>query len=98
MPEVAVASRELTLGEAIREALAEELRRDSRVFILGEDIAEPGHPFKVLTGLRSEVGAGRILDTPISEAGFCPVPAVAPTTSMRPRVEIMVGAFFTFTV
>ncbi len=51
MPEVAIAVRELTLGEAIREALAEEMRRDSRVFILGEDIAEAGHPFKVLTGL-----------------------------------------------
>jgi pyruvate/2-oxoglutarate/acetoin dehydrogenase E1 component len=63
-PETAV--RELTLAQAIREALAEEMRRDPRVFILGEDIAEAGHPFKVLTGLVEEFGPKRVLDTPIS--------------------------------
>jgi pyruvate/2-oxoglutarate/acetoin dehydrogenase E1 component len=98
MPEVAVASRELTLGEAIREALAEELRRDSRVFILGEDIAEAGHPFKVLTGLVSEFGPERILDTPISEAGFTAVAVGAAMTGMRPVVDIMFGDFITLTM
>jgi pyruvate/2-oxoglutarate/acetoin dehydrogenase E1 component len=98
MPEVAVASRELTLGEAIREALAEELRRDSRVFILGEDIAEAGHPFKVLTGLVSEFGPDRILDTPISEAGFTAVAVGAAMTGMRPVVDIMFGDFITLTM
>ena len=98
MPEVAVASRELTLGEAIREALAEELRRDSRVFILGEDIAEAGHPFKVLTGLVSEFGPERILDTPISEAGFTAVAVGAAMTGMRPVVDIMFGDFVTLTM
>src|SRR5579864_7781911 len=98
MPELAVATRELTLGEAIREALAEELRRDSRVFILGEDIAEAGHPFKVLTGLVSEFGPERILDTPISEAGFTAVAVGAAMTGMRPVVDIMFGDFITLTM
>ena len=98
MPEAAVATRELTLGEAIREALAEELRRDSRVFILGEDIAEAGHPFKVLTGLVSEFGPERILDTPISEAGFTAVAVGAAMTGMRPVVDIMFGDFITLTM
>jgi pyruvate dehydrogenase E1 component beta subunit len=98
MPEAAIASRELTLGEAIREALAEELRRDSRVFILGEDIAEAGHPFKVLTGLVSEFGPERILDTPISEAGFTAVAVGAAMTGMRPVVDIMFGDFITLTM
>jgi pyruvate/2-oxoglutarate/acetoin dehydrogenase E1 component len=98
MPEVASAVRELTLAEAIREALAEELRRDSRVFILGEDIAEAGHPFKVLTGLVSEFGPERILDTPISEAGFTAVAVGAAMTGMRPVVDIMFGDFVTLTM
>src|ERR1700682_1133049 len=98
MPEAAVATRELTLGEAIREALAEELRRDSRVFILGEDIAEAGHPFKVLTGLVSEFGPERILDTPISEAGFTALSVGAAMTGMRPVVDIMFGDFITLTM
>src|SRR6267378_3396984 len=68
MPEVA--TRELTFAQAVREALAEELRRDSRVCIFGEDVAEAGTPFKVLSGLVEEFGAERVMDTPISEAGF----------------------------
>ena len=62
--------RELTFAQAVREALAEEMRRDSRVCIIGEDVAEAGTPFKVLSGLVEEFGAGRVVDTPISEAGF----------------------------
>ena len=61
--------RELTYGEAVREALAEEMRRDPRVFVIGEDVAEAGHPFKVLTGLVQEFGTQRVIDTPISEPG-----------------------------
>ena len=62
--------RELTFAQAVREALAEEMRRDSRVCIFGEDVAEAGTPFKVLSGLVEEFGAERVVDTPISEAGF----------------------------
>ena len=64
------AERELTFAQAIREALAEEMRRDPTVCILGEDVAEAGTPFKVLSGLVEEFGKDRVLDTPISEAGF----------------------------
>src|SRR5262249_12327163 len=68
MPEVI--QRELTFAQAIREALAEEMRRDATVCIMGEDVAEAGTPFKVLSGLVEEFGKDRVLDTPISEAGF----------------------------
>ena len=94
MPE----TRELTLGEAVREALAEEMRRDSRVFICGEDIAEAGTVFKVLTGLVDEFGKERVLDTPISEAGFTGIAVGAAMTGMRPVVDIMFGDFVTLTM
>ncbi len=90
--------REITLAQAVREALAEELRRDSRVLIMGEDIAEAGHPFKVLTGLVEEFGADRVLDTPISEAGFTGVAVGAAMTGLRPVVDIMFGDFITLTM
>src|SRR3954465_492217 len=87
--------RELTLGEAVREALAEELRRDSRVFICGEDIAEAGTVFKVLSGLVDEFGTERVLDTPISEPGFTGIAVGAAMTGLRPGVGIMFGDFST---
>ena len=89
MPE----TRELTLAEAVREAMAEEMRRDPRVFICGEDIAEAGTVFKVLTGLVDEFGTERVLDTPISEAGFTGIAVGAAMTGMRPIVDIMFGDF-----
>src|SRR4026209_2861677 len=98
MPETATAVRELTLAEAVREALPEELRRDPKVFICGEDIAEAGHPFKVLTGLVQEFGPERVLDTPISEPGFTGLAVGAATTAMRPVVDIMFGDFIGLTM
>ena len=77
MPE----TRELTLADAVREAMAEEMRRDPRVFVLGEDIAEAGTVFKVLTGLVDEFGTERVLDTPISEAGFTGIAVGAAMTT-----------------
>ena len=91
MPE----TRELTLAEAVREAMAEEMRRDPRVFICGEDIAEAGTVFKVLTGLVDEFGTERVLDTPISEPGFTGMAVGAAMTGMRPIVDIMFGDFST---
>jgi len=85
--------RELTYGEAIKEALAEELRRDPTVFILGEDIAEAGTTFKVLTGLVEEFGKERVLDTPISEPGITGLAVGAAMVGMRPIVDIMFGDF-----
>jgi pyruvate/2-oxoglutarate/acetoin dehydrogenase E1 component len=91
MPE----TRELTLAEAVREAMAEEMRRDPRVFICGEDIAEAGTVFKVLTGLVDEFGTERVLDTPISEPGFTGMAVGAAMTGLRPIVDIMFGDFST---
>ncbi len=90
--------RELTFAEAIREALAEEMRRDPRVIILGEDVAEAGTPFKVLSGLVEEFGPKRVIDTPISEAGFTGLAVGAAMTGMRPVVDIMFGDFLTLTM
>src|SRR5213083_3449201 len=89
------AVRELTYGEAVREALAEEMRRDPRVFLIGEDVAEAGHPFKVLTGLVQEFGTKRIIDTPISEPGYAGIGVGAAMTGMRPIVDVMFGDFIT---
>src|SRR4030088_3483868 len=91
MPEAI--ARELTFGQAVREALAEEMRRDTRVFIMGEDVAEAGTPFKVLSGLVEEFGTERVMDTPISEAGFTGLAVGAAMTGMRPVVDIMFGDF-----
>ncbi|PYU70577.1 MAG: alpha-ketoacid dehydrogenase subunit beta [Acidobacteria bacterium] len=96
MPEVA--TRELTFAQAIREALAEEMRRDSRVCVFGEDVAEAGTPFKVLSGLVDEFGAERVMDTPISEAGFTGMGVGAAMTGLRPVVDIMFGDFLTLTM
>jgi pyruvate/2-oxoglutarate/acetoin dehydrogenase E1 component len=90
--------RELTFAQAVKEALAEEMRRDSRVCILGEDVAEAGTPFKVLSGLVEEFGAERVIDTPISEAGFTGVGVGAAMTGMRPVIDIMFGDFLTLTM
>ena len=92
------AVRELTYGEAVREALAEEMRRDPRVFLIGEDVAEAGHPFKVLTGLVEEFGKERVIDTPISEPGYAGIGVGAAMTGMRPIVDVMFGDFITLTM
>lgn len=89
----AVADREITFAQAVREALAEEMRRDPAVFILGEDVAEAGTPFKVLAGLVEEFGTERVTDTPISEAGFTGIAVGAAMTGLRPVVDIMFGDF-----
>ena len=93
MPEVAV--RELTMGEAVREALSEEMRRDPSVFVMGEDVAEAGTPFKVLSGMVEEFGKSRVIDTPISEPGFTGIGVGAAMTGLRPVVDIMFGDFLT---
>ena len=96
MPETGV--RELTFAQAIREALAEEMRHDPNVCIMGEDVAEAGTPFKVLSGLVEEFGKDRVLDTPISEAGFTGMAVGAAMAGLRPIVDIMFGDFVTLTM
>ena len=87
--------RILTFGEAVKEALAEEMRRDERVFMIGEDIAEAGTAFKVLKGLVDEFGPERIMDSPISESGITGLGVGAAMTGMRPVIDIMFGDFIT---
>jgi pyruvate dehydrogenase E1 component beta subunit len=89
------ATRELTIAQAVNEALAEEMRRDESVFIIGEDVAEAGTPFKVLSGLVEEFGPDRVLDSPISEAGIAGLGVGAAMTGLRPVVDIMFGDFLT---
>ena len=79
--------RNITLSQAVNEALAEEMRRDETVFIIGEDVAEAGTPFKVLSGLVEEFGTGRVIDTPIAEPGFMGMAVGAAMTGARPVVE-----------
>src|SRR6266576_374090 len=86
-------TREITFGQAIREALAEEMRRNPKVFIMGEDVAEAGTPFKVLTGLVDEFGPSRVIDSPISEAGITGLGVGAAMTGMHPVIDIMFGDF-----
>ncbi|MDH3658810.1 MAG: alpha-ketoacid dehydrogenase subunit beta [Alphaproteobacteria bacterium] len=85
--------REITLSQAVNEAIAEEMRRDPGVIVLGEDVAEAGTPFKILSGLVEEFGVDRIVDTPISEPGFTGIAVGAAMTGLRPIVDIMFGDF-----
>ena len=93
---MSMSSREITYGEAVREAIAEEMRLDDSVFFMGEDVAVAGGVFKVTVGLLDEFGPGRVLDTPISEAGIMGTGVGAALTGMRPIVEIMFGDFIKF--
>jgi pyruvate dehydrogenase E1 component beta subunit len=84
-----------TIREAINEALHEEMRRDERVFIMGEDIGLAGGVFKITAGLYKEFGQERVRDTPIAEAGIVGLAVGAAMTGMRPVVEIMFSDFTT---
>ncbi|GAC1649358.1 MAG: alpha-ketoacid dehydrogenase subunit beta [Gemmatimonadaceae bacterium] len=79
---------EITFLEAIREALAEEMERDANVFCMGEDIGKYGGAFKATDGLWARFGERRVIDTPISEAGFVGAAAGAAHMGMRPVVEM----------
>lgn len=85
--------RSITLSQAVNEAIAEEMRRDDSVFLIGEDVAEAGTPFKVTSGLVEEFGTSRVIDTPISEPGFMGLAVGAAMTGARPIVDLMFGDF-----
>lgn len=88
--------RELVFRDALKTALREELARDERVFLLGEDIADPfGGSYKVTLGLSTEFGAGRVRNTPISEAAIAGASVGAALAGMRPVAEIMYIDFIT---
>jgi acetoin:2,6-dichlorophenolindophenol oxidoreductase subunit beta len=93
LPKEHEGTRQISLAQAVNEALAEELRRDPTVFVIGEDVAEAGTPFKVLSGLVEEFGTQRVIDSPISEAGITGLGLGAAMTGMRPVVDIMFGDF-----
>lgn len=81
--------RELTMAQALNEALREEMERDARIFLMGEDIGDYGGIFRVTQGLKSQFGGERVRDTPISEAGFIGAGVGAAMTGRIPVIEIM---------
>ena len=86
-------TRALTVREALRDAMAEEMRRDDRVFLIGEEVAEYQGAYKVSQGLLEEFGARRVIDTPISEHGFTGLGVGAGMSGLRPIVEFMTFNF-----
>ncbi len=84
---------EIRYREALRQAMAEEMRRDETVFILGEEVGHYQGAYKVTQGLLDEFGAKRVLDTPIAESGFAGVAIGAAMTGLRPIVEFMTWNF-----
>jgi pyruvate dehydrogenase E1 component beta subunit len=85
--------RQIALREAIREAMSEEMRRDERVFLMGEEVAEYNGAYKVSQGMLAEFGAKRVIDTPISELGFAAVGVGAAQNGLLPIVEFMTWNF-----
>lgn len=88
-------SKKITVSKAIGEALLEEMRRDEKVFIMGEDVALMGNVFAITKGLLEEFGPDRVIDTPISEEGFVGMAVGAAIRGMRPVVELMYNDFAT---
>ncbi|HUK06911.1 MAG TPA: pyruvate dehydrogenase complex E1 component subunit beta [Stellaceae bacterium] len=86
-------TRDLTVRESLRDAMAEEMRRDDRVFLIGEEVAEYQGAYKVSQGLLDEFGARRVIDTPISEQGFTGLGVGAGMAGLRPIVEFMTFNF-----
>ena len=83
----------MTVREALRDAMAEEMRRDQNVFVMGEEVAEYQGAYKVTQGLLQEFGDRRVIDTPITEHGFAGVGVGAAFTGLRPVVEFMTFNF-----
>ena len=83
----------VTLREALRDAMAEEMRRDDRVFVVGEEVAEYQGAYKVTQGLLDEFGARRVIDTPITEYGFAGIGTGAAMGGLRPIIEFMTFNF-----
>ena len=83
----------MTLREALRDGMAEEMRKDDRVFVMGEEVAEYQGAYKVTQGLLEEFGARRVIDTPITEYGFAGIGTGAAMGGLRPIVEFMTFNF-----
>ncbi|EMR03191.1 pyruvate dehydrogenase complex E1 component subunit beta [Cesiribacter andamanensis] len=85
--------REIQFREALREAMSEEMRRDERVFLMGEEVAEYNGAYKVSQGMLDEFGPERVIDTPISELGFAGLGVGAAMNGLRPIIEFMTFNF-----
>ncbi len=85
--------REIQFREALREAMNEEMRKDERIFLMGEEVAEYNGAYKVSQGMLAEFGAKRIIDTPISELGFAGIGVGAAMNGIRPIIEFMTFNF-----
>lgn len=88
-----MAIRKLTVREALKEAMAEEMRVDSKVFVMGEEVAEYNGAYKVTQGLLAEFGPKRVIDTPITEHGFAGIGVGAAFAGLRPIIEFMTFNF-----
>ena len=88
-------SKKITVSKAIREGLLEEMRRNDKMFIMGEDMAVMGNVFAITTGFLEEFGPNRVIDTPISEEGFCGMAVGAAMRDMVPCVALMYNDFVT---
>jgi pyruvate dehydrogenase E1 component beta subunit len=85
--------REIQFREALREALSEEMRKDDKIFLMGEEVAEYNGAYKVSQGMLDEFGAKRIIDTPIAELGFAGIGIGAAMQGLRPIIEFMTFNF-----
>ena len=85
--------RQIAFREALREAMQEEMRRDERVFLMGEEVAEYNGAYKVSQGMLDEFGEKRVIDTPIAELGFTGIAVGAAQNGLRPIVEYMTWNF-----
>lgn len=86
-------AREIQFREALREAMSEEMRRDERVFLMGEEVAQYDGAYKVSKGMLKEFGPRRVIDTPISELGFAGIGVGAAMNGLRPIIEFMTFNF-----
>src|ERR671912_1703963 len=85
--------RQIAFREALREAMSEEMRRDDRVFLMGEEVAEYNGAYKVSEGMLAKFGPRRVIATPISEAAFSGLGVGAATAGLRPIIEFMSWSF-----
>ncbi len=86
-------ARKLSLRDALREGMSEEMRRDESVFLMGEEVAEYNGAYKVSKGMLDEFGSKRVIDTPIAELGFAGIGVGAAMNGLRPIVEFMTWNF-----
>src|ERR1041384_2889600 len=86
-------ARQIAYREALREAMVEEMRRDQRVFLMGEEVAEYNGAYKVSQGMLEEFGEKRVIDTPIAELGFAGIGVGAAMNGLRPIIEFMTFNF-----